>query len=556
MRPFLRLGPLASAASLALGLGAAACTGESAAVCTTCEAVDTIGFDIALAGDVTLLGGSVGEVEVTVTRTGVPGAVVVSAQGLPANVSASTLTIPSGETKGKLALTALPAALHGRHTITIVGADVEAKVRRERPTSLLVRGAPGALDTSYGTGGRAEAAFGGASVALAGIAVQPDGSVLAAGSAKSDFVVGRFDANGKLDEAYGASGYAVVNHRAEEGTDELARALALAPGGKPVVGGYAVAAAPPNEYQVSRLDAAGRADATFDGDGTWAKPHPTAGWNAEVGAHALAVQDDGKVLVAGFATENRLGFVRHAIAARLAESGALDASFGGTGFIDAQATVNVDIASTSADTCNAVAVAPGGRVVCAGVTELTPAGGGMPSKHVLVWRALPDGRRDGDFGANGLSLVAYAPNGVDGEARSVHPLPDGSLLVTGERSQGVKAFALRLDPTGRPDAAFGGTGIVELAPGGGFAGHTRSAADASGRLVLVGTSGPDFDLALARIDASGKLDAAFGDAGSALVKLGTRGTVNNARVAFAPDGRVYVATSLDGKGVVVFRLWQ
>jgi uncharacterized delta-60 repeat protein len=67
------------------------------------------------------------------------------------------------------------------------------------------------------------------------LAVEPDGNIVAAGSmAPGDFAVARFRPNGNLDETFGSDGTIVTDLG---GPADFSYSVALAPGGKIVLGG-------------------------------------------------------------------------------------------------------------------------------------------------------------------------------------------------------------------------------------------------------------------------------------------------------------------------------
>src|SRR4030095_1301139 len=66
----------------------------------------------------------------------------------------------------------------------------------------------GSLDSSFGTGGRVTTDIGGFSDTAYAVAVQPDGKIVAAGSANftstfSDFALARYNNDGTLDASFG-----------------------------------------------------------------------------------------------------------------------------------------------------------------------------------------------------------------------------------------------------------------------------------------------------------------------------------------------------------------
>jgi len=563
-----------TSSSLALALGAylgAGCTGDGPAPCTgpSCVADGGDGgpatgtFDVSAAsGEIVGLAGTVHEVDLVVTRAGYQGPITITAEGLPANVSAPPLTVPAGATSAKLALTLLPAATHGRSSISLLATD-GGNVRRELPLTLLVRGAPGALDTSFGTAGRIEIEGlpGGAGFGVQGLAVDTEGRIAVAGMSERSLVAARITDRGAVDGTYGGAGLAVARIRPLPESQNVATGVAAASGGKVLVAGYS---APPALYATARFDLAGTLDTTFDADGYWTSEYtkePT--YDAELAMHAIALQSTGAIVLAGKATENRGGtFVSHAVLVRLTGGGAPDATFpggagGGGGFLDMQSAANPDALLASRDQCTAVAVGPDDRILCAGFAEkdLVP---GTPVRSLFVTRRLADGSPDTSFGFGGVAVVAYPPTNIVGEADSVHALADGKVVVSAHRGDASrKAVVVRLGNDGRPDVSFGTTGEVVLDPLGDIVSQARSIVDAKGNVVVLAVTGADRDLTLIRLLPTGAVDATFGDAGRAIVKLPAKGSVDNARVTIQADGRIVIGGTVDGgkSQAVVYRLW-
>lgn len=181
------------------------------------------------------------------------------------------------------------------------------------------------------------------------VAIQPDGKIVVVGSTNNgDFGLVRYNGNGSLDTGFGGNGIVVTSITA----DEYARAIALQPDGKILVAGQAVhPISGQRGFAVARYDTAGNLDTTFSGDGIIVTEPEIPGAIDE--AFALAVQPDGRILVAGSST---FGPADVALA-RYTDDGSLDNSFAGDGM------VRVDIAFGSADFGHGLAVQPDGKLL-------------------------------------------------------------------------------------------------------------------------------------------------------------------------------------------------
>lgn len=166
----------------------------------------------------------------------------------------------------------------------------------------------GALDTSFGTGGRVVTDIREGSADRAyGLALQPDGGIVVAGSTQDpsgnlDFALVRYRPDGTLDEGFGAGG--IVTTDIASGRD-VARAVGLEPDGMIVVVGASTDATGNPDFAIARYDVDGALDVTFGEDGVvttgFGSPSEEA---SDDRAHALAIQPDGRILVTGRALEN------------------------------------------------------------------------------------------------------------------------------------------------------------------------------------------------------------------------------------------------------------
>ena len=118
------------------------------------------------------------------------------------------------------------------------------------------------------------------------VAVQPDGKILIGGSfgtynGAAAVGVTRLNADGALDTTFNPGG---------AGADGQVVAVAVQPDGKILIGGFFTTYNGVTAYRVARLNADGTRDTTFN-----------AGYVApSTNANALAVQPDGKILVGGY----------------------------------------------------------------------------------------------------------------------------------------------------------------------------------------------------------------------------------------------------------------
>jgi uncharacterized delta-60 repeat protein len=223
----------------------------------------------------------------------------------------------------------------------------------------LARLAPdGSLDTSFGGGGTGTVTtpFSANTDQANALALQPDGKLVAAGSASngdtSDFALARYNADGGLDTSFNATGKVTTPIGS---ASDAAKALALQPDGKLVAAGFAFNGSN-FDFALARYNPDGSLDANFDFDGKTTTPIGSS----QEEAHALTVQPDGKLVAAGFATNGAREFAL----VRYNANGSLDTSFDADG--------KVTTAFGIGDEANALALQPDGKLVAAGLATPGP----------------------------------------------------------------------------------------------------------------------------------------------------------------------------------------
>ncbi|HJQ67743.1 MAG TPA: delta-60 repeat domain-containing protein [Blastocatellia bacterium] len=292
----------------------------------------------------------------------------------------------------------------------------------------------GSLDTTFGNGGKVITHFSSGfsfmddSRAFA-VAVQPDGKIIAAGSAFAsfenlDFALVRYNANGSLDPTFGNGGLLTTNVGSRF---EGAFGLELQPDGKIIASGYTTFGV--DDFALVRYNPNGSLDPTFGSSGMVRTDFNDSGDQA----FAMALQPDGKIILAGYTKRADTNY-RFALA-RYEASGALDSSFGSGG-----KAVN-EIFGSFEESARAVAVQPDGKIVVAG--------GGQAG--FLVVRYNADGTLDGSFGDGGVNKTDFSDfTDEDGEvvgasAEAVAIQADGKIVAGGNLNKGfgaVLAFAM------------------------------------------------------------------------------------------------------------------
>jgi uncharacterized delta-60 repeat protein len=379
------------------------------------------------------------------------------------------------------------------------------------------------LDPTFGGDGKVTAAVGhGEAEALL---IQPDGAIVSAGRSVAaggvDFTLTRHDRSGNLDPLFGDGG--IVRTNLGSAADEAFDA-ALQRDGRIVAVGRTDGTGANRNFAVVRYEPDGDPDPGFGGgDGI-----VTTDFTGSVDqANAVAVQPDGRIVVAGHAATLRpLGADNDFAVARYETDGDPDPTFGGGDGI-----VTTDLGSRT-DLGRALVLQPDGRIVVAGASE----------DDVALVRYTAAGIPDGSFSSDGIVVTDFGP---DAFANGVALQSDGRIVIAGHALGGslTTDFALaRYHTDGNLDASFGAGGLVTTDIGGDedYAEELEILAD--DRIVVVGrgTSPTILDLAVARYRADGGLDTGFGRGGVVTADFHGSGEFGQ-DVAVQADGRIVAA---------------
>ena len=287
--------------------------------------------------------------------------------------------------------------------------------------------ADGALDTTFGTGGKVTTSFSSNEDRAYAVAVQSDGKIVVAGYANNgndnDFAIARYNADGALDAGFGTGGK--VTTALGSGNDRI-RAMALQSDGKIVVAGGIG-----GDFAVARYNADGSPDTGFGTNGRVT----TTMSSSDDTALAVAVQGDGKIVAAGGAV---IGGDYDFALARYTSAGVLDTSFGTVSGSSRTGWVTTPIGSQR-DIAYEVLLQRGGRIVAAGWSG-SPTPGDHPKDFALA-RYTEDGSLDTGFGTGGKVTTSFVAG--DDRAWAAALQPDGKIVLAGYAWTGeVYEFAL------------------------------------------------------------------------------------------------------------------
>ncbi len=129
------------------------------------------------------------------------------------------------------------------------------------------------------------------------VALQNDGKIVAAGylgsSTNGDFATFRFNSDGNLDNTFGTNGIVTTSFS----NTSYAHSVAVQSDGKILVTGYADVGVLDEDFATVRFNSDGTLDNTFGTNGIITTPIGTSTNEA----YSVAIQNDGKIIVAGYA---------------------------------------------------------------------------------------------------------------------------------------------------------------------------------------------------------------------------------------------------------------
>ena len=361
--------------------------------------------------------------------------------------------------------------------------------------ALTARAQPGTLDNSFGVSGVAMSPFVTQYSYGHDLAIQPDGKILVTGhldiSGIMHVFVARYHTDGTIDSTF-------ANPVTGVGNTEYARAITLQPDGKILVAGY-VFGITGSDFLLIRFLPDGTYDHSFGQFGIVVTSLPGASMEE---AYTVAVQPDGKILVAGVSVlgNHDLAMVRYL------PNGNVDTSFGANG------VVTVDDAEA-----HEVLLQPDGKILVAGFTQST-----TTANDVAVFRFHADGSPDLTFGVNGLATVPANPTDDDA-AFAMALQPDGKIVTAGytyTQLTYADNLIVRFDSTGNPDLTFNSTGFVVSNSTGNDHISYGALVQPDGKIIITGRAWQlNANFHLSRFNSGGSIDLSFGTAGNTYTNI-------------------------------------
>ena len=301
----------------------------------------------------------------------------------------------------------------------------------------------GSLDSSFGNGGTLGFNVGPLKSFIMDLAQQPDGKILIGGRTWDDvsgnFALVRLKEDGSFDDTFGTNGVAYIT----TAENDVAEAMSLLDDGKILMAGYKN-----DNFTVAKFSADGSVDTTFGVDGWSVLTYD----NASSYATAMAIQNDGKIVISGFGLtgENRFQIA----AARLNVDGSADNSFGTEG------KVAFNVGDWN-DFGEGIALQDDGKILIGGHKWIANA---QQRHDLFVARLNTDGSIDTSYGNNGVGTARL----VDGAnyASDMVLQADGKTVLAGSTALNgeYKMALVRFTTDGNLDSTFGaaGDGMVSI----------------------------------------------------------------------------------------------
>lgn len=395
------------------------------------------------------------------------------------------------------------------------GADSDFAIARYNPD--------GSLDPSFGGDGTVMTDISAKSNdAASSVSIQSNGKLIvagwtaaadtftSAGISNNDFAVVRYNSDGSLDTTFGNQGKVVTTFGAD--TSDGIAAVAIQSDEKIVAVGSTHNGSS-NDFAVARYNPDGSLDKSFGGGGKLI----TAVSKFGDLAHAVAIQSDGKIVVAGETFINSSGVFA---VLRYNSNGSLDASFDGDGTVTTQIGANGDVAKS-------VKVLPDGKIVTAGHSFGKTSGIGTITSSGDLFACVkysPDGSLDTTFGQGGKATAVVRPK-ARAFPTSASLQSDGKIIVAGhlvnDYTVATDIVVARFSASGTLDSSFGQSGKIISKIGKGSE-QANSVAIQSGGKIIVGGSAyfdPGMNFVVLRFNENGIIDASFGKAGKVITDV-------------------------------------
>ncbi|MDD5569895.1 MAG: T9SS type A sorting domain-containing protein [Bacteroidales bacterium] len=256
----------------------------------------------------------------------------------------------------------------------------------------------GSLDTAFGSNGIVTTDVGSNYEWVSAIVLQTDGKILVAGTSGTSynkFAIVRYNTDGSLDNTFGSNGIITTN----VGSSNVgAGDIKVQQDGKIIVTGTA-----DSKFATVRYNTDGSLDNAFGANGI-----VKTLIGSSSGAGPIAIQTDGKIIVAGSSYD----YIEYFAMARYNTDGSLDTAFGTNGIVASLPYIGGGASD--------IALQTDGKIVGTGTIRTY--------LELFVVRCNVDGSLDNTFGSGGVSTLTVENSGY---ASSIAVQSDGKIIVAG-----------------------------------------------------------------------------------------------------------------------------
>lgn len=386
---------------------------------------------------------------------------------------------------------------------------------------------PGSLDATFASNGIYTLDFGYGDN-MNDIKIQPDQKIVCTGVAFNSFYAGtlkvfRLNPNGTPDNGFGVNGvFSFLT-----GAETYGYESQILDDGKILVAGLAMDPFFYSDIFLLRINTNGTLDTTFGNNGFTVTSYSPR----DDMAYGLAVQPDGKILIAGEMTDT-INYKSNPSIVRFTEDGFVDSTYAVNGQLLIPA-----ISGDNGFRC--ITIQPDGKILAAGRYSLINTG--LVEFDFFVVRTDINGVLDPTFGNNGM-VVTPVGSGLN-QAFGINLDTALNIIVAGVSNNATSDMAiLKFDLTGTLDPTFGTSGIVQhdIAD---FDGGLDVKVTTDNNIIVCGTSGAfpsPTGATVWKYFANGTIDSTFGTNGYVTTNIALDNEDGNS-VALQADGKIVVA---------------
>ncbi|RYY50095.1 MAG: T9SS type A sorting domain-containing protein [Chitinophagaceae bacterium] len=372
----------------------------------------------------------------------------------------------------------------------------------------------GSMDASYGNQGMLIETFT-SNAYFSRVKVFPNGKIIGGGSIYSnstftfDLLLVKYNNDGSRDNSFSGDGL-ITRPSNSSITEAPVKDMRLLADDKIIVASGRAGGSAGSSFAITRYNANGSLDNTFDTDGIVPAVFNPAHFDDVL---SMEIDNNGRYIIAG---ESNANYGKAFLAvSRYNTDGTLDLGFD----TDGKYIVNFP---GSIDYGRVIIRQPDGKLLVGlNVNRLTDAPPVQTISEYAIIRYNTDGSMDNTWGTNGIKYTGII---TAGESVRLALQPDGKILLAGNTTNSGYVTVARFTNTGAADNSFDGDGKINITSIGGYpvSGTAGVAVTSQGQVMVACKSTYNFndEIGLIRLNANGSLDNSYGSSGLARVGLG------------------------------------